>query len=134
MNCSFKSHDSPCSPGGVGSAILPLLACKRDMTTHLTSLGIGGKRGRGTEVSESELILNRAGMFGVDDRELETMTICPKHRKDFTIYWPGRKGQICCYPAHRGPKKQITLPRRVNNTMSGEIFAVFQVVVPIGAG
>ena len=28
-------------------------------------------------MSESELILNRAGMFGVDDRELETMTICP---------------------------------------------------------
>ena len=42
------------SESGVGSAILPLLACKRDMTSHLVNLGISGKRGQGeAEVSES---------------------------------------------------------------------------------
>ncbi|KAL9954343.1 hypothetical protein ACROYT_G041867 [Oculina patagonica] len=35
MNCSFGSEDSPCSLGGLGPVILPLLACKRDMTFHL---------------------------------------------------------------------------------------------------
>ena len=55
MNCSFSTGESSCSESGVGSAVLPLLACKRDMTSHLVSLGISGKkRGRGeAEVSES---------------------------------------------------------------------------------
>ena len=38
------------------------LGCKQDMTSRLVS----GKRGRGeAEVSESELILNRAGHIGI---------------------------------------------------------------------
>ena len=40
MNCSFSTEESSCSESGVGSAILPLLACKRDMTSHLVSLRI----------------------------------------------------------------------------------------------
>ena len=44
MNCSFSTEESSCSESGVGSAILPLLACKRDMTSHLVSLGISGKK------------------------------------------------------------------------------------------
>ena len=43
-NCSFSTEESSCSESGVGSAILPLLACKRDMTSHLVSLGISGKK------------------------------------------------------------------------------------------
>ena len=54
MNCSFSTGESSCSESGVGSTVLPLLACKRDMSSHLVSLGISGKRGRGeAEVSES---------------------------------------------------------------------------------
>ena len=45
INCSFSTEESSCSESGVGSAILPLLACKRDMTSHLVNLGISGKRG-----------------------------------------------------------------------------------------
>ena len=52
--CSFSTEEFSCSESGVGSAILPLLACKRDMTSHLVNLGISGKRGQGeAEVSES---------------------------------------------------------------------------------
>ena len=136
MNCSFGSEESPCNLSSFGSVILPLIACKQDMTSHLVSLGISGKRGRGkTEVSESQLILNRAGLFGAsNDEEIQAMTICPKHRRDLTIDWPGRKGHVCCYPNHQGTKKRINLPRRVNAAMSAEIFAAFNVVVPIGSG
>ena len=135
MNCSFRSEESPCSLGGPGSVILPLLACKRDMTSHLVSLGISGKRGRGkTEVSESQLILNRAGLLGVGAEDVQAMTICPKHRRDLTIDWSGRKSELCCHPTHEGSKKRINLPRRVNAAMSEEIFVTFSVVVPIGAG
>lgn len=78
--------------------------------------------------------LNRAGLFGVSDEEMQAMTICPKHRRDLTIDWSGRKGQVCCYPTHKGPKKKVNLPRRVNAAMSAEIFVAFNIVVPIGAG
>ena len=65
---------------GVGTVILSLLACKRDITFHVLSLEISVKRGRGsTEVSETELILNRACLLGaVSNDEMQTMTICPK--------------------------------------------------------
>ena len=56
----------PCGLRGVGTVILPLLSCKRGITFHLLSLKISVKCGRGsTEVSETELILNRAGLFSV---------------------------------------------------------------------
>ena len=65
MNCSFQSEGSLCSVGGPGSGILPLLTCRRDVTSHLVGLGISGKHGRGkTGITESELILNHAGLFG----------------------------------------------------------------------
>jgi len=136
MNCSFLSEESSCSESGVGSVILPLLACKRDMTSHLISLGISGKRGRGeAKVSELELILNRAGRIGtVSEEEKEALTICPKHRKHLTTDWPCRKNNSCCYPAHQGLKKRLSLPRRVNAKMSAEIFFEFKKVVPIGSG
>ena len=113
MNCSFSTEGSSRSENGVGSAILPLLACKRDMTSHLVNLGISGKRGRGqAEVSESELILNRSGRIGIlrEDEE-EALTICPKHRKHLTTDWPGRKNCICCYPAHQGLTKRLKSDR-----------------------
>ena len=65
MNCSFRTEESTCSQDGLGSVILPLLACKRDMTAHLVSIGVSEKRGREkTDGSEAQLILNRAGLFG----------------------------------------------------------------------
>lgn len=136
MNCSFRSEESPCGLRGVGTVILPLLGCKRDITFHLLSLKISVKRGRGsTEVSETELILNRAGLLGaVSNDEMQTMTICPKHRLDLTTNWPGRKVEICCYPDHEGTKRGLKLPRRVNADMSAEIFVLFNAVVPIGSG
>ena len=136
MNCSFQSEGSLCGVSGLGSGMLPLLACRRDMTSHLVSLGISGKRGRGkTGITESELILNRAGLFGtVNEEEIQAMTICPKHRKDLTTDWPGRKKHLCCYPSHKGQKTQLSLPRRINTSMSAEIFLQFNVIVPIGAG
>ena len=70
----------------------------------------------------------------VSNDEMQTMTICPKHRLDLTTNWPGRKVEICCYPDHEGTKRGLKLPRRVNADMSAEIFVLFNAVVPIGSG
>ena len=52
------------------------------MTLLLVSLGIRGKRGQAeAEVSESELIPNRAGRTGIlREEENEALTICPKQK------------------------------------------------------
>jgi len=71
------------------------------MTSHLVSLKISGKRGRGkTRITKSELVLNRAGLFGrVNEEEIQAMTICPKNRKELTTDTPRRKGELA--PAAR---------------------------------
>ena len=85
VSCSFVAPNSPCGLSGVGPTLVPLSACTQDMTSHLVSLQVTGKRGRGkTVLSEKDLILNRSGLFHFDSQEVEVMTICPKHRKSLT--------------------------------------------------
>lgn len=123
----FGSEQLPCSQDGHRPVVLPLLACKREMTSHLVSPGISSKHGRGkTEASKIQLILNHTCLCTMKyDEQLQAMTICPQHRKDLTTDWPGHKGQICSYPAHEGLKKRINHPQWVNAGMSAEIFAAF---------
>ena len=135
VTCSFGSHDSPCGLAGNNSTILPLGRCDNDMTSHLKSLGISLKRRveQQSIISEVELILNRAGFFDKEDK-VATMTICPKHRREFTSDWPGRKRRTCSHPQHSGQRKQMKNFRRVNAAMSEEIFAFHKIPVPIGSG
>lgn len=77
LSCSFSSPDSVCSLEGTGSQIVPLLACKSDVTPHLQSLGVssGQQRSQDQSISEVDLILNRAGRFVVTDDEKVSMII-----------------------------------------------------------
>ena len=79
MNCSFGSEESVCGPFGANCTFLPLVKCEEDMTSHLISLGVSSKRGRRSipTLSESNLILNRAGLFGLGLQRTGEMTICP---------------------------------------------------------
>lgn len=137
MNCLFASHESPCSSYGSSTNVLPLDdACKEDITPHLLGLGVSSKRGwrsEGIEITEKELILNRAGHFDLSQDRVAAMTICPKHRRDLTVDWRGRKSSTCCYPLHKGQRKQVKDPRRVNYAMSKEILALHNAAVPVGS-
>ena len=136
MNCSFASQESPCSSYGSSTNVLPLDACKEDITPHLLGLGVSSKRGwrsEGIEITEKELILNRAGHFDLSQDRVAAMTICPKHRRDLTVDWRGRKSSTCCYPSHEGQRKQVKDPRRVNYATSTEIFALHNAAVPVGS-
>ena len=84
LTCSFSSRDSACSLEGTGSQIVPLLACKLDVTAHLLSLGVSsGQQRTGDEnVSEVDLILSRARYFVATEDEKMSMTIYPSHRKN----------------------------------------------------
>ena len=135
LTCLFSSRDSACSWEGTGSQIVPLLACKLDVTAHLLSLGVSsGQQRTGDEnVSEVDLILNRAGYFIATEDEKMSMTICPSHRKLLTTDWAGRKSNTCSYPSHRGPRRAIKKPRRVNATLSEEIYRFHHATVPISS-
>ena len=69
--CSFSSSDSACSLEGTGSQIVPLLACKLDMNSHLLSLGVSSvqQRSEDEKINEVDLILNRAEQFVATDDE-----------------------------------------------------------------
>ena len=134
MDCSFVRENSPCGSVGTESLVLPVDSCKLDVTSYLVSLGISLKRGwrsSGT-ITERDLILNRAGHFDLNEEAVASMTICPKHRRELTVEWPGRKRLVCGYPIHKGKNKQILSPRRINMTTSHEIFKMHGVIVPAG--
>lgn len=135
MACSFGNIDSPCDSYRQHSSIVPLLKCDRDMTSYLSSLPVSLKRSNEdqTILSEINLILNRAGRFNVDEDELGNMTICPKHREELSLEWPGRKRRTCSHPLHKGQRKQLKSFRRVNASMSTEIFTQSGIAVPIGS-
>ena len=136
MNCSFFSEYSVCGPFGANSTILLLVKCEEDMTSHLISLGVSSKRGRRSipTLSESNLILNRAGLFRLDLQSTGETTICPKHRRELRVDWAGRKSSTCSYPSQRGPRKQMKNVRRINISISEEVFSCYQISVPIGSG
>ena len=137
LTCSFSSSDSACSFEGTGSQIVPLLTCTLDITPHLLNLGVSSGRQQSAErenINEIGLILNRAGQFVATENEKISMTICPKHRKKLTTDWAGRKSNTCSYPTHQGPRKSMKKPRRINATLSEEIFQMHHATVPIGSG
>lgn len=134
MSCSFGSKESSCGPFKRETTIIPLSSCTYDISDHLSStLCVSVKRSAEDEsiLTEIDLILNRAGQFRADH---SVMTICPKHRRELTLDWPGRKRTTCTYPLHKGPYKQLKSLRRINSSMSMEIFNRFNQVVPIGSG
>ena len=77
--------------------------------------------------------MNRAGHFDLSQDRVAAMYICPKHRRDLTVDWRGRKSSTCSYPSPKGQRKQVKGPRRVNYAVSKEIFALHNAVVPVGS-
>ena len=141
MSCSFSSSDSTCGPtvyAPEDPSIIPLRACRKDLSGYLTNLGVSGCRGLGSRNipaeydSMIEIILNRAGIYNLSRDDMEKMAICPKHRYDFSTHFQ-KLPPRCSYPIHRGEKKSLKNPRRVNK-VSEETYSLFHVKVPIASG
>lgn len=134
--CSFASHNSICNLEGTGSQIIPLLACKIDMSSHLKMLGVSTRDNWDEDVSEFDLILNQTGgrFTTANNDEKAIMNVCPKHRKKLTTDWFGRKRSTCCYPTHKGATKSLKKIRWVNASISKEIMQLHEFNAPIGSG
>ncbi|XP_078361571.1 uncharacterized protein LOC144645581 [Oculina patagonica] len=135
MSCSFSNENSVCGATPYAPTelhVIPLEACSKDLTEYLSKLGVSGSRGVGTQVTESEVILNRAGLHSLSKEERGRITVCPKHRYELTTHYQ-KLSSSCCYPSHRGEARKLKNPRRVNKQVSEEIYEVYHVSVPIGS-
>ena len=138
MSCSFCTPSSSCGSAPYAPDefnIIPLEACRKDLTGYLKNLGVSGSRGLGTEnvPTEVEIILNRAGIHSLSKEERTGMTVCPKHRYELTTHYQ-KLSSVCLYPTHQGERKKLKNPRRVNRQVSDEIYTLFHTQVPIGSG
>ena len=111
MGCSFSSSDSTCSPTAYtpeDPSIIPLSACRKDLSGYLTNLGVSRCRGLGSSniLAEYEIILNCASIYNLSRDDMEKMAICPNHRFEFSTHFQ-KLPPRCSYPIHRGEKKSL---------------------------
>ena len=94
MSCSFFNENSPCgvAPGQNNPTIVPVTSCDHDLDSHLASLGISGRArdDQTSQVSEADVIFNRAGFIAPSQKQMDEFSVCPRHRYLLTYGWSGR--------------------------------------------
>ncbi|CAH3188655.1 unnamed protein product [Porites lobata] len=136
MSCSFFSEDSHCgpAPGKEDITIVPVKSCANNIFDHLSALGVSGKTQSGnTQIGEAEVLFNRGGLIAPSQKQVDELTVCPRHRYLLTNGWPGRKRLTCFHPDHLGKRTKQNNARRVNLEMSRSIYFLENHSVPLGA-
>ena len=137
ISCSFFSEDSHCgpAPGKEDINIVPVKSCANNIFDHLSALGVSGNRQNGnTQIGEAEVLFNRDGFIAPSQKQVDELTVCPRHRYLLTYGWPGRKRLTCFHPDHLGKRTKQNNARRVNLEMSRSIYFLENHSVPLGAG
>ena len=133
----FFSEDSHCgpAPGKEDITIVPVKSCANNIFDHLSALGVSGKTQSGnTQIGEAEVLFNRGGFIAPSQKQVDELTVCPRHRYLSTYGWPGRKRLTCFHPDHLGKRTKQNNSRRVNLEMSRSINFLENHSVPLGAG
>ena len=76
-------------------------------------------------------ILVRAGLHCLGEKNIEGMTVCPKHRHAFGKFW--RPPTTCQYPQHAGKTTAIGGTHVINLKVAEEIRAIFGQTIPVGS-
>ena len=137
ISCSFFSEDSHCgpAPGKEDITIVPVKSCANNIFDHLSALGVSGKTQSGnTQIGEAEVLFNRGGFIAPSQKQVDELTVCPRHRYLLTYGWPGRKRLTCFHPDHLGKRTKQNNARRVDLEMSRSIYFLENHSVPLGAG
>lgn len=125
--CSFYSLvNGQCGPSKGRRDTVSLTECNDDISMHLTSCHLSNE-----DVCERDLILARAGIFGLDESQIAKMKICPKHREGLGKYW--RPPRSCQYPGHTGKVKAVTGRHVINFQKAKEIRNLFGKSVGVGS-
>lgn len=137
VSCSFKSLVG----GSCGfdpkdrkrdATIIPLLACKKEISDHKTAFVFSGPE------NEVDLILSRAAIFICPDN-VDTWTICPFHRSKLGLGWTRGCNTRCRIPVeiskHQKTKgKWPRYERGIGTADSALILKKTGVFLQVGSG
>ena len=135
--CDFATDVSPCGDSeSNASDVVSLSTCTKSVHHHLLQHGLSSSKdwGKSSNITEYELILNRAGMFDVSPSACQEMKICGNHRSSLSTMWHGVRKRSCSFPDHHGKKNAMKSPRRVTMAMSLSLYSKSQLKLPIGSG
>jgi len=107
-------------------ALTSLLECRDDVSSHLKRFHLS------SEILEYELILFRAGHFGLNKDRIKDMFVCPKHRNGLGKYWNCTKS-CCQHPVHKGKREAVKGDRVFSTRLARDVFEVFGITVPVGS-
>ena len=109
------------------AAVVPLSSCKRNISEHLISWGIGEIE------NEVDLILARASIFSLP-LDISSWKICPAHRSRLGIGW--RRGtNRCRVPALIAKHTHKRIPERgIRKSDSQRILKYSGIFIPVGSG
>lgn len=130
--CLFHRHDNvPCGASKNYNTheelYVKITDCVKSTFKHLRSLHAADQ----IDISESTLILSRAGLF-VSSEFVNNLSICQSHRDKYGIYWKRGNNNQCKHPMH-GPAKQKA-DRGINFNRAVEIYLLWGKIVLVGDG
>lgn len=129
-SCFMSLKDeSGCGEFKGESKLVPLSQCNNDITAHLRRCHLTKEN-----VTESELILQRAGYFDKNAQQVEKMFVCPRHRANLGKDWGNPTGRTACrYPDHKGKQTCVKNDRVVTVKIAREVMEGFGVAIPVGS-
>lgn len=128
INCCLSGITASISCGecrGVNE-VWRLLDCTEDTTSHLASCGLSN-----LHLTESQLILTRAGLFDIPVEQQQSMYICASHRFKLGRYW--RALRSCQYPTHQGRVRRCQGRSVFNIQTAKEVKLLYGTTVSIGS-
>ena len=111
MSCSFFSEDSHCGPtlGKEDITTVPVKSCANNIFDHLSALGVSGKMQSGyTQIGKAHVLFNHGSFIAPSQKQVDELTVCPRHRYLLTYGWPRRKRLTCFHPDHLGLRLSMT--------------------------
>ena len=129
-SCFMSSkNESGCGEFKGESELVPLSECNSDITAHLRRCHLTKEN-----ITESELILLRAGYFRKTAKQVENMLVCPRHRANLGKEWGNQTGRTACpYPDYQGKLKGVKSDRAVTVKIAREVMEVFGITIPVGS-
>ena len=109
---------SDCGPSRGCEKSFPLKDCNEDVNAHPVSCYLSKER-----LTEKDLILARAGLFLLSEMQIETMSVCPKHKHSLGRFW--RPPRSCQYPGHTGKSTSVAGRHVIGLNLAREIYTLF---------
>ena len=117
--CSLNGiAKSDCGASRGHEKSFPFKDCNENVNAHPVSCHLSKER-----LTEKDLILARAGLFSLSEMQIETMSVCPKHRHSLGRFW--RPPRSCQYPGHTGKSTRVAGRHVIGLNLAREIYPLF---------